>query len=79
MALTHSFRLGKLLEKNLRWSLAWKKSQRDVADLMSGAFDTATVDKWKEIRDAYDLDNSKPNPYEETETCMYICYNYFHF
>ena len=70
--LSYSFYLGKLLEKNLRRSLAWKKSQREVATLMSAAFDTATVNKWREIRDAFDLNDSEPNPYEEVDNRTYF-------
>ena len=58
---------GKTLERNLRRSLAWKKSQREVATLISGTYSTATVEKWCKMRDEFDLDNSKPNPYEEVD------------
>ena len=58
---------GTTLKRNLRRSLAWKKSQREVATLISGAYSTATVEKWCKMRDEFDLDNSKPNPYEEVD------------
>ena len=67
MARPHLFHSGKLLEKCLRRSLAWKKSQREVATMMSNAFDPATVDKWRKMRDEFDLDGSMPNPYEEPD------------
>jgi len=59
--------LGTTLERNLRRSLAWKKSQQDVAALISGAYSTTTVEKWDKMRNEFDLDNSKPNPYEEVD------------
>ena len=58
---------GTMLKRNLRQSLAWKKSQREVAALVSDAYPTATVEKWCKMRDEFDLDNSKPNPYEEVD------------
>ena len=67
----HPFYLGKLLEKNLRRSLVWKKSQREVATLMSAAFDSTTVDKWHQMRELFDRDQTKPNPYEEVDNRMY--------
>ena len=66
------FYSGKLLEKNLRRSLVWEKSQRDIATLMSGAFDAATVDKWRKMREEFDSDHSKPNPYEEHDNRTFI-------
>ena len=68
---SNPFRLGKSLEKNLRRSLAWSKSQRAVAALMSGSYDVATVKKWRKMREKYDLNPSKPNPYEEDDNCAY--------
>ena len=58
---------GKMLERNLCRSLAWKKSQREVATLISGAYSAATVDKWCKMHDEFDRDNTKPNPYEEVD------------
>jgi hypothetical protein len=72
---SHPFCLGKLLEKTLRRSLVWKKSQREVAALMSGAFDPKVVDKWREMRELFDLDQTNPNPYEEVDNRTSIFYN----
>ena len=44
---------------------------------MSGLFDATTVDKWQKMRDEFDLDNSKPNPYEEVENRTHIFPKYF--
>ena len=63
---------GTALERNLRRSLAWEKSQREVATLISGAYSAATVDKWRKMRDEFDLDNSKPNPYEELDNRKFL-------
>lgn len=67
---------GKTLERNLRRSLAWKKSQRGVATLISGAYSTATIEKWNKMRDEFDLDNSKPNPYEEVDNRRSLSSNF---
>ena len=36
---------------------------------MSESLPESTVDKWHKMRDAYDLDPSKPNPYREVDRC----------
>ena len=59
--------LGTLLYKNLRRSLVWSKSQRKVATLVSESYLPTTVDEWRKMRDEFDLDQSKPNPYEEVD------------
>ena len=45
---------GKMLERNLHRSLAWNKSQQEVATLISGAYSAATVNKWCKMRDEFD-------------------------
>jgi hypothetical protein len=39
---------------------------------MSKGYETATVDRWRQMRDEFDKDNSKPNPYEEPKNRTYI-------
>lgn len=39
---------------------------------MSGSYSATTVDKWREMRDTFDLDSSKPNPYEEVDSRVYF-------
>ena len=39
---------------------------------MSGSYPVATVDKWRKMRDEFDLDPSKPNPYEEIDNRVYF-------
>ena len=63
---------GTFLEKNLRQSLAWSKSQREVAMQISESYSAATVDKWRRMRDKFDLDPSEPNPYKEPNDCECI-------
>ena len=58
---------GTSLDRNLRRSLAWSKSQREIAALVSESYPTAVVDKWREMRDSFDRDTSMPNPYKEVE------------
>ena len=36
---------------------------------MSESLPEFTIDKWRKMRDAYDLDPSKPNPYREVDRC----------
>ena len=67
MTASNTLSLGTFLYKNLRLALAWSKSQREVADLASASYSTATVDEWHKIRNEFDLDQSKPNPYEEVD------------
>ena len=61
---------GTFLDRNLRRSLAWKTSQREVADLMSGSYPADVVSKWRGMRDDFDRDPSKPNPYEDVDDRM---------
>jgi hypothetical protein len=58
---------GATLDRNLRRSLAWRKSQREVATLISESYPAAIVDKWRIMRENFDRDRSKPNPYKEVE------------
>ena len=67
LAYSHLVHLGKLLEKNLQKSLTWKKSQCEVAALMSGAFSTTIVNRWRKMQEAFDLDQTQPDPYEEID------------
>lgn len=55
------------LDRNLLRSLAWSKSQREVANLISGSYTVEVVEKWHKMRNDFDGDSSKPNPYEEVE------------
>jgi hypothetical protein len=58
---------GTSLDRNLRRSLAWKTSQREVADLITSSYEASTIREWQKMRDDFDRDSSKPNPYEEIE------------
>ena len=60
---------GVLLDRNLRRSVAWKKSQRDVANLISGSYTPDVVNRWYKMREDFDNVFSMPNPYEEVENC----------
>ena len=61
---------GKFLGKNLQRSLAWSKSQRAVANLVSGSYPAETVSEWRKMCEDFDRDPSKPNPYEEVDNRM---------
>ena len=67
MTVSNAVALGVSLDKNLRLSLAWSKSQREVATLVSGSYLDATVNEWRKMREEFDLDQSKPDPYEEVD------------
>lgn len=58
---------GTSLVRNLQRSLAWSKTQREVATLISASHPPDVVDNWREMRDNFDRDPSMPNPYEEAE------------
>jgi hypothetical protein len=64
------------LNKNLKTSLAWFATQREVAMLMSSSYPEAAVSKWTAMRDDFDRDSSKPNPYQEAEQRMVSCLIY---
>jgi hypothetical protein len=36
--------------------------------MMSGTYPVSIIDKWRTMRDTYDLDQTKPNPYEEVDS-----------
>ena len=72
---------GTSLDRNLRQSLVWSKSQREVATLISESYLLAVVDGWREMRDKFDRDPSMPNPYKEVEDrtfssllCRFVSY-----
>jgi hypothetical protein len=58
---------GTSLDRNLRRSFAWSKTQREVATLISKSYPAAVVNEWRKIRDDFDRDPLKANPYEEVE------------
>jgi hypothetical protein len=63
------FHSGFSLLKNLRKSLSWSKTQRAVANRASDSLSTETLADWSAMRKKFDQDRTKPNPYEEPETC----------
>ena len=73
----NTFPSGTLLDRNLRRSIAWRNSQQEVATLVSESYPAATVDKWRKMRDEFDLDQKKPNPYEEVDNRTYFFNGYF--
>jgi hypothetical protein len=60
---------GTSLLKNLRTSLAWGKTQRAVAKNASAPLSPETLADWTRMRQDFDQDPTKPNPYEEPESC----------
>jgi hypothetical protein len=60
---------GTTLLKNLQKSLSWSKTQRTVANNASQRISASTLADWKKMREVFDRDRTKPNPYEEPEIC----------
>jgi len=69
LPITDAFHSGAFLDKNLQRSFTWSKTQRELATLLSASYSDKTVDAWRKMRDEFDLDQSKPNPYEEIDNC----------
>jgi len=63
---------GVALDRNLRRSFAWKVSQREVANLISGSYAPDVVEKWHKMWNDFDLDTTMPNPYEEVENWKFF-------
>ena len=63
------FCLGVSLLKNLKKSLAWSKTQRAVANKAPESLPADTLAQWSTMRQEFDQDRAKPNPYEEPEAC----------
>ena len=57
--------LGKFLLKNLWRSLALSRTQRTFALAMSAKHPADVLQRWANMRDNFDKDPTKPNPYEE--------------
>ena len=64
-----SFHPGVTLLRNLRKALVWSKTQRAIADNASACLLDDTLVDWAKMRQDFDRDRTKPNPYEEPETC----------
>jgi hypothetical protein len=63
-SLTYLFS-GQQLKKNLEKAWVFSKVQRKNVDMLTDALDRTAVDAWTATLDAYYLDPSKPNPFEE--------------
>ena len=61
--------LGTSLLKNLQKSLTWSITQRAIADNASRRLPSETLTDWSRMRQDFDRDRTKPNPYEEPEAC----------
>ena len=66
------FLLGVSLLKNLRKALTWSKTQHANADKASQGLPATTLTDWTNMRNEFDRDRKKPNPYEEPETCKLL-------
>ena len=56
------------LNRNLQRLFMWSRSQREVANLISGTYMPDIVKKWHKMQNDFDHNPSMPNPYEEVET-----------
>jgi len=61
--------LGITLLKNLEKALVWSETQRAVANNASNRLPPETLANWDKMRQDFDRDNEKPNPYAEPDTC----------
>jgi len=66
--------IGITLLKNLRKAFIWSKTQRTVADNTSNRLPPGTFTEWKNMREDFDRNNQKPNPYKEPEVCKSLDY-----
>lgn len=57
--------LGAFLLKNLRRSVAWSKTQRTFALAISAKHPADVLQRWTKMREDFDKDSAKPNPYKE--------------
>lgn len=51
--------------KNLRRSVKWSKTQRAFALAISAKHSADVIQRWTKMRDDFDSDPQKPNPYVE--------------
>jgi len=63
------FVLGDYLKISFQKSFVMKKRHRLLADKHTLTFPTDTIEKWREMKREWDEDHSKPDPYQESETC----------
>lgn len=66
------FHLGVSLLKNLQKSLFWSKTQHTVVNKASECLPTDTLIDWNKMQQEFDQDHTKPNPYEEPDTCKFV-------
>jgi len=63
---------GIFLVKNLRKSLSWSKTHRAVAKNASKCLSASMLADWNKMREDFERDGTKSNPYEEPETCKLL-------
>jgi len=49
-----------------------RKKQQAAFQSLSATFPVATVEKWSKMVDDWEKDMTKPNPYEESNTSMFL-------
>jgi len=49
-----------------------RKKQQVAFQSLSGTFPSATVEKWTKMVEDWEKDMTKPNPYEESNTSMFL-------
>ena len=53
-------------------ALVWSKTQRIIAENASARLEPDALADWVKVRQDFDRDPTKPNPYEEPEACTYF-------
>ena len=49
-----------------------RKKQQAAFQSLSATFPSATVEKWSKMVDDWEKDMTKPNPYEESNTSVFL-------
>ena len=67
--------LGATLASQLQEAIQMKIKHEELLARFTAKFSPDVIDKWTKMIEAWDLDHSKPNPYEEPENGMLALYH----
>lgn len=57
--------LGQLFYKHFKDAVVMKNKHQEAFELFSSSFASSTITKWSEMVREWEVDRTKPNPYEE--------------
>ena len=69
---------GVFLLKNLRRSIKWSKIQRAFASAISAKHPSGVLQRWTKMREDFDSNTDKPNPYAEPRASKLILVRFTH-